>query len=95
MEIEQVLEERGKNYGQYKDVAYCSQKLKSVLRSMPSWEKLSNSQRESLDMICNKLARITNGNPAYMDSWTDIAGYAKLITDQHEKGAHGGTEECR
>jgi hypothetical protein len=30
-------------------------------------------------MICNKLARIVNGNPYYRDSWHDIVGYAALV----------------
>ncbi len=86
-DIDKILEERGRNYGSYKDVSYCSQRLKSLLREMPSWDKLSNCQRESLDMICNKISRIVNGNPTYMDSWTDISGYATLVTDQQKGDA--------
>jgi hypothetical protein len=41
---------------------------------------LREEQAESLDMIANKLSRILNGNPHYIDSWTDIAGYATLVT---------------
>lgn len=92
-EIKDILAERGRNYGDYKDVSYCSQRLKSLLRDMPSWDKLSNCQRESLDMICNKLARIVNGNPTYMDSWTDISGYATLVTDQQKGEAIGEGEQ--
>lgn len=33
-------------------------------------------------MIFNKVARILNGNPNYADSWVDIAGYAKLVSDR-------------
>jgi hypothetical protein len=41
--------------------------------------------QESLDMICNKMSRIVNGNPYYDDSWVDIAGYATLVVKQLEK----------
>jgi hypothetical protein len=35
-------------------------------------------QREALDYIAGKLARILSGQPGYADHWDDIAGYAKL-----------------
>lgn len=41
-------------------------------------------------MIAHKLARIMNGDPNYIDNWTDIAGYAQLVVDileQREVGA--------
>jgi hypothetical protein len=44
-------------------------------------------QREALEMIAHKIARIINGDPNYADSWVDIAGYAKLVADRL-----GGTE---
>lgn len=37
---------------------------------------------EALSMIFNKIARITNGDPHYSDSWRDIAGYATLVADR-------------
>jgi hypothetical protein len=30
-------------------------------------------------MIAHKLGRIVNGDPNYVDSWVDIAGYATLV----------------
>jgi hypothetical protein len=42
---------------------------------------MKSSQKESLEMIMHKVARILNGDPNYSDSWHDIAGYAKLIDD--------------
>ena len=40
---------------------------------------------ESIDMICHKLGRIANGDPFYDDSWRDIEGYARLVTNFLEK----------
>jgi len=33
-------------------------------------------------MIFSKIARILNGDPNHLDSWTDIAGYATLVADR-------------
>ena len=35
-------------------------------------------QREALEMIASKLARIFNGDNNYADSYHDIGGYSKL-----------------
>ena len=38
-------------------------------------------QREALEMIASKLARILNGDNNYADSYHDIGGYSKLVED--------------
>ena len=40
------------------------------------------SKIEALDMICHKIARIINGDPNHLDSWQDIAGYARLVAER-------------
>jgi hypothetical protein len=80
--INSTINERGNNYGKFKDGADIMQELKSVMRSTPNWHKLTPSQRESLEMIQHKIGRILNGNPSYTDSWHDIQGYAKLVEDE-------------
>ena len=42
-------------------------------------------QREALEMIQHKVARILNGDPTYTDNWIDIAGYATLVANRLEK----------
>lgn len=79
MNVEQTLEERGDRYGSYINVAAYSQKLKNDLRAMSNWRELPPHMRESLEMICNKIARIMSGDFNYADSWHDIAGYAGLV----------------
>ena len=49
------------------------------MRLTDNWEELSPAQKESLEMIVHKIARILNGDPNYADSWHDISGYATLI----------------
>ncbi len=51
----------------------------------PNWETMTYDQREGLDMIANKIARILNGDPNYADSWHDIAGYATLVEKRIEQ----------
>lgn len=79
--VEKTLEERGKRYGSFFGHAEISQQLKAVLRMYEARRgcDLAVDQREALEMICHKMARIINGDPDYADSWHDIAGYAGLI----------------
>lgn len=79
---EQLITERGSRYGKFKDGAEIMQELKTVMREVDGWHNLTSSQRESLDMIQHKIGRILNGDPAYDDSWKDIAGYATLIVNE-------------
>jgi hypothetical protein len=84
--IDAILEERGKQYGKFTGHAEIAQNLKDTMRfSSPNcakWARLANDQKEALDMIQHKIARILNGNPDHADSWDDIAGYAKLVGDR-------------
>lgn len=82
--IEKTLEERGKRYGSFKGHASISQSFKDVMYNTPRWRYLSTSQQESLEMIGHKIGRILNGDPNYIDSWVDIAGYAQLIVQELE-----------
>jgi len=82
----QVLDERAKNYGKFSGIGQLTQTFKSILRDAPSWEGMQPDQKESLEMIVHKLARILNGNPDYADSWVDIAGYARLVSERLESG---------
>ena len=79
-DVNEVLNERGKRYGLFKDHAQISQQLKKAMRS--NEYKLTYDQQEALEMIFHKIARILNGDPNYADSWVDIAGYAKLVADR-------------
>lgn len=78
LDLMAVLGDRGERYGEFEHHAAISQKLKDVMRATPKWDQLSPSAKESLEMIQHKIARVLNGDPAYDDSWVDIAGYAEL-----------------
>ena len=77
-ELETTLIERGK-YGEYGYMATTAQRIKEA---MGGRAHLSAVQRESLDMIATKIARLVCGDPNDRDSWHDIQGYAKLAEDR-------------
>jgi hypothetical protein len=79
MNIDQTLEERGERYGDFRGHAEITQGIKNVMRTGESWGLLDDDQVEALDMIAHKIGRIVNGDPDYVDSWTDIIGYARLV----------------
>ena len=81
-DIRDTLEERGTRYGAFCNHAEISQELKDVMHDTPNWESLRSDQKEALEMIQHKIARILNGDPDYIDSWTDIAGYSTLVADR-------------
>lgn len=84
--LDSVLNQRGARYGTFNGHAEISQHLKGVIKTylIKRGKELDHDQREALDMICHKIARILNGDPDYSDSWTDVAGYAKLVADRLE-----------
>lgn len=85
-DVTRTLTERGERYGRFTDQAAIAQDLKQCLFEHVGrrWLDMDADQREALEMICHKLARIVNGDPNWADSWHDIAGYAQLITDRLE-----------
>ena len=78
-EIKNILAQRGAVYGDFESGAQIMQALKSIIHSRSAGYK--PYQKEALEMICHKIGRILNGNPDYVDSWADIAGYAQLVVD--------------
>jgi hypothetical protein len=85
-EVDAILDERGKRYGDFKGHAEITQLFKVITEA---WLRkrskvLKFDQQEALDMIFHKIGRILNGDPDYADSWIDIAGYAKLVADRLE-----------
>lgn len=84
--ITDTLTERGSRYGKFAGHAEVSQELKQMIKLHleKRCKVLYDDQQEALDMICHKIARIVNGDADYVDSWIDIAGYAKLVADRLE-----------
>ena len=84
-DIEKILAEREKTHGDFTEHSAISQSLKSCLWHREGWLRLSVLQREALEMILHKAARIIAGKPNHADHWQDIAGYATLVVNYLEK----------
>ena len=84
-ELNEILAERGKNYGEFQDCARIAQSLKQHIRTYG--DLLAPDQAEALEMVFHKAARILNGDPNHIDSWLDISGYAQLVVDRLKKDA--------
>ena len=80
--IDEILKERGKRYGNFEDHARITQAIKHEIRQGESFTSMEDDMVEAIDMIAHKIGRIVNGDPRYIDSWDDIAGYAKLVADR-------------
>lgn len=92
MDTNEILEQREAQYGAFKTHAKISQELKEFMWADMHWIRLRKTQKEALEMIAHKIARILNGNPNYIDSWRDIAGYATLVVKELEQEQERGSD---
>jgi hypothetical protein len=79
---EAILAERGARYGEFIDHSDYAQDLKATMQKVRPlrWSILPNDMKQALEVIADKMARILNGDPFYLDNWDDIQGYARLIS---------------
>jgi hypothetical protein len=90
MSVHSILAQRGARYGNFTDQAEHCLIIKGTIFGLMGIEKvqtLKSDQIEAISNIANKLARITNGDPHYDDSWRDIAGYAQLVANRLARDA--------
>ena len=90
-DVDAILAERGNRYGTFENHARISQALKRAMHDSPNWSKLTDVQKEGLEMIQHKVARMLNGDPSYLDNIIDVVGYATLVKDMME--ANGGVQK--
>lgn len=84
-DVNQMLAGRESRYGSFQNHASISQALKSVMQARSGWDRLAADQKEALEMVQHKVARILNGDPNWHDSWLDVAGYSTLVANRLEK----------
>jgi len=78
-----TLDQRGNRYGDFRDNAEVSQRLQAAMRyDEAKWYEMEPMHREALTAIAQKIARILNGDPNYVDNWHDIQGYARLVEER-------------
>ena len=78
LDVKKILDEREKTHGSFADVAAMSQQIKAAMSVSKNWLVLNTAQREALEQIAMKIARVLSGDRNYRDHWEDIGGYAKL-----------------
>jgi hypothetical protein len=81
-DIQNILDERKKTHGSFEVSSYTSQVLKDNMRDSPNWVELDMDQKECLDMVAHKMARILCGNPNELDHYVDIIGYCTLVLNR-------------
>lgn len=80
-----VLQERSATHGDFEHYAVISQRLKHALSAGTNWEAMDVVQREALEAVAGKLARIVTGDSSFLDHYRDIIGYTQLAMDYTAK----------
>lgn len=73
-----LLAERARTHGDFRSTAWVAQTLRDTFRHELGWRDLSTVQREALDSMAVKIARILSGDANCADHWVDCIGYAEL-----------------
>jgi hypothetical protein len=81
-DIEALVAERATKHGDFTYQASITQDFKRIAHAAPRWPVMSDVQREGMEMILHKAARILAGDPYFADHWDDIGGYAKITRDR-------------
>lgn len=76
---------RGKTHGDFGATARLAQTLKGMIGQSGGYFGMSLAHRECLELICTKIARISEGDSNFADHWNDIEGYARLAKDRCTK----------
>lgn len=93
MSAEEIIAARASVHGDYSNVAAKAQEIKrAILRGGGGCVALTDVQRESIDLIATKLARICCGDPNHRDHWDDIAGYATLVSQRTAQAPAKGSK---
>jgi hypothetical protein len=77
-----LLEERQHTHGSFEDNAIMSQSIKRMFRASKHWDRLTDIEREAMDMIALKFSRVLSGRSMSKQHWEDIVGYAKLVEEK-------------
>lgn len=84
----QLVAARQITHGDFRRTGGIAHRLKTCLADeivqagLPS--RIAPDQREALDMILAKIARIISGDPNHADHWRDISGYSQLVLNMIE-----------
>lgn len=85
-DLEKTLSERNITHGNFLDNSRIAQVIKAMMRTSKNWPTMTYDQKEALEMIAHKIARIVSGDSRHADSWHDIGGYARLVENRIVEG---------
>jgi hypothetical protein len=85
-QLDALLAERGKTHGPYSENARISQSIKAVVRGGLGWFGLTEIEREVLDQLALKMARIASGKSLQRQHWEDVVGYGTLVLNTCSEG---------
>lgn len=86
MRAQDLVDEREETHGPFKVTAKLSQKAKEVFRSdKKRWKKLSYVEKESIEYMIGKMARMVASGNKSQDHAIDISGYACLVTKDKKR----------
>jgi hypothetical protein len=77
--VEDLLDERERTHGSFKENALTAQNIKAAMRHSPNWHKLPQDYKEGLEMVATKLGRLLSGDWQEPDHLRDVVGYLTLL----------------
>lgn len=80
--VEEIIATRDVLYGGFGNVAELDQDLKECIYGWNNWQHMEPYKKLAIEMILHKISRIVVGDSNYLDSWIDIQGYARLVSDR-------------
>ena len=72
-----LLSGRHRTHGSFKNTAQIAQDIKDLLDNHGARE-CTAIQREAMDHMATKIARILSGKADHLEHWVDLAGYSML-----------------
>lgn len=80
-----LINEREKTHGSFLATASKAQQIKDAMSGGKNWKELDDMQREALQMIATKIARILEGCHDEVDHWRDLSGYSQLVVRELDR----------
>ena len=77
---ERITATRPTTHGDFTDGAKFTQGVMKLAAAAPSWDLMSDVQKEGFHHIVQKLQRAVCGDPNHRDHWDDVAGYALIVS---------------
>lgn len=78
MSTEELLENRDRSHGDFREQFEAAQDLKGVCLNYVNYHYMDPVLREVIDMSLLKLSRILTGDWKFEDHWADLVGYDVL-----------------